>query len=254
MTPRPSIPSNIAHNLRAEVGFGCAVCGNPIVEYHHIIPWEERHHYEADHMVVLCRNHHAELGKQNRKLAYKAKQNPINIRQKRFKGYLVTNKENQNLILGNARFVGVTTAVSYFGIPLFGHSVVGSEIQVNCFIPDDQFFPELEIRRNHVAAMIDGFWDIEFKSNFIKFRKRKGSVFLSLDFRREDVEIRGRFIIDGKNFVFSPNRCDFGGARFENLTLQGNVGQAAIRHGRSDIRLLRENYAMANPVPKFVRV
>jgi hypothetical protein len=246
------VPPDVARILRAEVGFGCAVCGCPILEYHHIIPWAEHNHYEVEHMVALCRNHHQEIGKQNKKVAYAAKKTPFNIRHKRFKGYLVTNKENQAFVLGNTRFVGFSNAVSYFGVPLFGHSVEEGEIRVNCFIPDANFFPEIEVTANNIVAIIDDFWDIEFKSNYIKFRRKKGEVFLSLDFRKDDVEVRGRFELEGREYRFSPKRCDFGGARIENLTLSGHPGQTAIGHGHGDMKLLRPNYAMRTPRPTFI--
>lgn len=54
-------------------------------------------------------------------------------------------------------------------------------------------------------AIIDDFWDIEFKSNYIKFRRKKGEVFLSLDFRKDDVEVRGRFELEGREYRFRPN-------------------------------------------------
>lgn len=204
-------------------------------------------------MVALCRNHHQEIGKQSNKVAYSAKKNPINIRHKRFKGYLVTNKVNQALVLGNTRFVGFSNAVSYFNVPLFGHSIDDGEIRVSCFIPDANFFPEVEVKANNLEAIIDGFWDIEFKSNYIKFRRKKGEVFLSLDFRKDDVEVYGRFEIDEREYRFSPNRCDFGGPRIENLTLSGHQGQTAVGHGSPNMKLLRPNYAMRIPRRIFIR-
>lgn len=243
-------PANVAQHLRAEAGFGCAVCGCPILEYHHIIPWAERKHYEVDHMVALCRNHHQELGKQRKDISYAAKQTPFNIKHKRFKGYLVTNKESQALLLGNLRFVGFTHAVSYFGVPLFGHQIVNSEIRLSCFIPNKDFFPEIEVVGNNLSAMMDDFWDIEFKSNYVKFRRKKGEVSLELDFRGDDLKVKGRFEIEGREYNFSPSRCDFGGPRIEDLTLQGNPGQVAIRHGAEGTRLLRPNYAMRIPRPQ----
>ncbi len=248
-----TIPPQIAQQLRAESGFGCAVCGCPIVEYHHIIPWAERKHYEAEHMVALCRNHHQELGKQRKEVSYAAKRNPINIRHKKLQGYLVTNKENQALRLGNTRFVGFTHAVSYYGIPLFGHRIVNKEIRLNCFIPDEDFFPDIEVSDNNLSAMIGNFWDIEFKSNYVKFRRKKGEVFLELDFRGDDVTVRGRFDIEGREYRFSPNRCDFGGPRIEGITFQGFPGATAIGHGEAGVRLLKPNFAMRAPRKTLVR-
>lgn len=205
-------------------------------------------------MVALCPNHHQEIGKQSKKVAYSVKANPINIRSKRFKGYLVTNKENQAIILGNTRFVGFSTAVSYFGIPLFGHSISDGEIRVNCFVPDQEFFPEVEIINNDVTAIVDGFWDIDFKSNYVRFRRKKRDIFLELDFRKDDVEVRGRFVIQGATFEFSPTKSDFGGPRIENMTLQGFPGGTAISHGRQGERLLRPNFAMRVPRAQMIGV
>lgn len=248
------VPSGVARQLRAEAGFGCAICGNPILEYHHIIPWAERQHYDADHMVALCRNHHQEIGKQAAKVAYAAKANPINIRSKRFKGYLVTNKARQGLVLGNTRFVGFGCAVGFYGIPLFGHSIFDGEIRLNCLIPDVNLFPEVKVSENNIEALTSGFWDIDFKSNYVKFRRKKGEIFLEFDFRKDDVEIRGRFEMLGRKFEFSPTKSDFGGGRIEHLTLEGPPDATAIAHGDAGVRLLLPNYAMAVPKPEFYRV
>jgi hypothetical protein len=239
-------PAHVARQLRQEAGFGCVVCGNPIIEYHHIIEWAEKKHFDPNHMVVLCRNHHFEYGNRRREHAYDAKANPINIRNGRINGYLVTRRENQNLVLGNTRFVGATTAVSYFGIPLFGHRIENSEILLQAFVPDENFWPIVEVQNNEVRAFIDEFWDIEFKPNFVKFRKRKGQNYLSFDFRKDDVEVAGNFLVGGEEFVFSPTRSDFGGPRIENMTLQTPHGGTAIQHGGPK-RLLRPNYAMLHP-------
>jgi len=247
-----TVPAKVAQHLRAEAGFGCAVCGCPILEYHHIVPWAERKHYDVNDMVALCRNHHQELGKQSKKVSYTAKQSPFNIRHKKYKGYLVTNKENQALLLGSTRFVGFTHAVSYYGVPLFGYQVVDGEIRLSCFIPREDFFPEIEVVENNLSAMIDGFWDIEFKSNYVKFRRKKGEVFLTLDFRKDDVEVRGRFEIAGREFIFSPSCCDFGGPRIKNATLHGQPGATAVGYGQNGLRLLRPNYGMRIPRPAFV--
>ncbi len=252
MASRHSLPAEVARVLRAEVGFGCAICGNPIIEYHHIIPWAERNHFEAEHMVAVCRNHHHELGKQKRNVAYTAKQNPINIRYKRFKGYLVTSRDNQGILLGNSKFINVENAITYYEIPLFGHRIIDGEIRLKCFIPDANFFPEVEVHDNKIQAMIDGFWDIEFKQNYIKFRRKKGEVFLSMDFRKDDVEVNGAFLIGGEEYSFSPKHCEFGGQRFEGITIQGNGKGTGIAHGDGRNRLLRPNYAMVDPRPRLV--
>ena len=51
-------PADVKRELRQEVNFGCAICGAPLLEYHHIIPYSEAEHHDPDHMVAVCPNHH----------------------------------------------------------------------------------------------------------------------------------------------------------------------------------------------------
>jgi hypothetical protein len=44
--------------LRKEANFGCAICGEPYLTYHHFDPtWAERHHDEPKGMIALCAKH-----------------------------------------------------------------------------------------------------------------------------------------------------------------------------------------------------
>lgn len=248
------IPRPISRQLRQESGFGCAVCGNPILEYHHIIPWAEKNHFDCEHMVALCPNHHAQLGKQDMKYSYREKSSPFNIRTKKFKGYLVTNKKNQPLLMGNNRIIGFSNSISYFGIPLIGHSVVDEEIRVSCFMPDYRFFPEVEVKDNDLQADISEIWDIEFKQNFVKIRRSKGEVFLSFDFRGDDAVFTGVFQIGNTKFKISESGCDFDRSGVFGATLSGPASGTAITYGDPSIRLQRPNYAMSNPKATYIRV
>jgi len=255
---RPTRPAEVSRKLRTESGFGCAVCGSPILEYHHIITWEEKQHYDDKHMVALCPTHHKEYGKMNKKHAYNAKHNPINIRNKRLGGYLRTNIEHQGLKLGASKFSNCRTALSYFGIPLFGHKIIDNEIQIDCFMPNRDFHPEITIKSNDVTAFINNFWDIEFKENFIKFRKKEGEVFLSMDFRKKDVEINGRFHIGLTEFRFSPKTFKIGNVEAnDGLTIIGggpDLNQTAYAYGGSGRKLVLPKYGLKHPRHTFIDV
>ncbi len=44
--------------LRKQANFGCAICGEPYLTYHHFDPpWAERHHDEPEGMIALCVKH-----------------------------------------------------------------------------------------------------------------------------------------------------------------------------------------------------
>lgn len=52
-------PLEVRKQLRQEVGFGCPICGNPYLEWHHFNPpWNKKHHHNAEGMIALCAEHH----------------------------------------------------------------------------------------------------------------------------------------------------------------------------------------------------
>ena len=82
MSDRSHLPAEIKRQLRQEANFGCVVCGAPIIQYHHIIPYSEREHHDPEHMTVLCPNHHSHAGPDSEALTpdmlYEYKSEPHN--------------------------------------------------------------------------------------------------------------------------------------------------------------------------------
>lgn len=48
------IPAEIRRTVRQEATFGCAACGCPIIEYHHIVPFSEITEHATENIVALC--------------------------------------------------------------------------------------------------------------------------------------------------------------------------------------------------------
>lgn len=67
---RPPTPADVERKLRQEAGFGCARCGHPYIEYHHIIPYAEEPHFRAEDMIALCGNCHSAVSKLGRDRQY----------------------------------------------------------------------------------------------------------------------------------------------------------------------------------------
>ncbi|MDB5524788.1 MAG: motif domain protein [Rhizobium sp.] len=52
-------PVAVRRFLRAEVGFGCPICGSPHLAYHHFDPpWSLEKHHNPEGMIALCARHH----------------------------------------------------------------------------------------------------------------------------------------------------------------------------------------------------
>lgn len=53
-------PATVRKQLRKEVGFGCPVCRNPYLSWHHFDPpWNQFKHHNPDGMIALCSEHHS---------------------------------------------------------------------------------------------------------------------------------------------------------------------------------------------------
>lgn len=91
---RPPTPADVERTLRQEAGFGCAKCGHPYVEFHHIVPYAEEQHFRPEDMVALCGNCHPAVSKQGQDRQYGVKHNPFNPRSGLFRGALEYDKRN----------------------------------------------------------------------------------------------------------------------------------------------------------------
>ena len=75
-----NIPQPIQKQLRREANFGCALCGCPIIEYAHIIPYRNIQAYLPENIVALCPNHYTNFDRGEFSDSYlrDAKNNPHN--------------------------------------------------------------------------------------------------------------------------------------------------------------------------------
>ena len=101
-------PAAVTRQLRQEAGFGCCVCGVPILQYHHIVKWSEDQHFRPEDMMVLCPLHHDQATKgampelEQRRL----KANPHNIQNGFAKGLLAVRQDYCAANFGSVTMVG----------------------------------------------------------------------------------------------------------------------------------------------------
>lgn len=53
------IPEDVKKEVRNKCGFGCVVCGTPIYDYAHIVPYRDIEEHDPSNIILLCRNHHS---------------------------------------------------------------------------------------------------------------------------------------------------------------------------------------------------
>lgn len=239
------IPLPVRRQLRQEAFFGCAECGNPILEYHHIIPWSESKHNDPDHMVALCPLHHTEYGKRRRQDAYEVKANPRNRLLGAVLGELHTNADTSDFLVGSNTFQDTPVIFQFYGQPILGYRVEDGRAEVSAYIPDANGWPDLRIKNNDLMVATTGKWDIEFRTNYLKVQRRERETYFELDLRNEVAEITAVLSLLGQEFRFTPSSTSLDGFSVSNSWMQGCA--VGIAHGDGKTRVHWPTYAMRNP-------
>lgn len=243
------IPERVRRILRQEAYFGCAECGDPILEYHHIIPRNEKKHNEPAHMIALCPTHHRKLGKLDRKRCYDLKAEPHNKAVGKLRGELGTNKKVTSFLVGSNTYEDTPIIFSYFETPIICYKIEDHQALLDIYIPKGDMWPDVQIKRNDMIVNFKDMWDVEFRTNYLKITKKKGEAYLEVDMRKEIALINGVFQINGREFRFSPKATNFGGANVSNCRFFRNRAGISVGDGRH--RLLWPNFAMASPQAVF---
>jgi hypothetical protein len=204
---RPRIPAPVARELRREAGFGCCCCGNPILQYHHIVEWADDHHFRHEDMMVLCPNHHDQATKgampEAEQRALKAR--PWNIHHQMAKGPLAVRQNYCAVDFGAVSWVGEGPCLRIDGEDIFGLTLDDGNLAISLrlFSQDSELL--IEIARNEWIAGDPLPWDIEADWQKLTIRNRARNISLSLNAKAIPLELRAQFWLNGKQIECSPN-------------------------------------------------
>lgn len=245
------IPIPVKRTLRQEACFGCAACGSPILDYHHIIPWSEKEHNEVEHMVALCPTCHRSLGKMSRDKCYSLKKTPYNKVKGLVRGCLGTDAPINRFILGSNTYINTPVIFSYFGRSIISYKIEQNQFLLSMYLPESSFWPSLKIIDNEMVFNRDGMWDFEFRTNYLKMRREDGTFF-EVDIRGEAALLAGSMRVGGELFEFNSKSTNIGGASISGCIFDTCGG--GISYGNQDIKLHWPTYAMHSPAPVYERI
>lgn len=256
---RPSIPSDIKLVVRQEANFGCVVCGCPIIDYHHIVPWHQCKQHEAANLVVLCPTHHRLYGKANTSDVLELKKKPFNKTEHYLSGKFFHTANSKMVRLGPLEIVNPGTILQCFDREIFSFKTDGEELKINAFIPDGNFCPEFEIVENEFSTSLSGMYDISFSGDKLSIRKEKGKNFISLDFTRTVPEITFDLEILGKRFFHTKKKSSIADRIKINpggkIVIKSSSGISnAILLGDQNHKINNTNHALGEPLPYLTRI
>jgi len=202
-------PADIKLHLRREAGFGCCVCGLPIIQYHHIIPWAEEQHFRPEDMMVLCPTHHdqatkgAMLEREQRK--HKAK--PRNILLGYAQGLLKVNQPLSAIRIGSNLLYGEGTLLSVDDEPLLSLFMGDDDnLEISLRLHGEDGTLLVEIDRNEWKTGNALPWDIQADWQKLRIREGARQMALMLDCTSLPFAIAGRLQQRGAVFNMTPTR------------------------------------------------
>ena len=184
--PTRYIPSEQRRALRKEVCFCCPVCGSPLLEYHHIIPWAKIKEHVIENMIALCPGCHslADNATYSKSLLYQLKKAGKNS--PGWKNSIRFYSEKFYLQVGNITFEKPHNILEIDNNPLL--SIEYSEdnnIILNTVFYDSNNQEILSVRDNELSIKAEFFWDIEYNGKYLILRKRLRKIMFEMEIYSE---------------------------------------------------------------------
>ena len=202
---RPAVPADVKRKLRQEAGFGCAKCGHPYIEYHHIIPYAEDQHFRPEDMVALCGNCHPAVSNLGCDRQYEIKSDPHNVRENWLRGALEYDKRDLIFKVGGNLYENTPVILQFFDLPIISCSLDEDQAKVSLNLLDENGKIILAVKENDVIFRVDDLWDFEYAHNLAIARYGPRDIALRMDFRKLEAVIEGKIWLGDKQVRLGPN-------------------------------------------------
>lgn len=244
---RPPIPQPMQRAVRQRCSFGCVICGHPLYEYHHMVPYAEVQKHEEDNLTLLCDSHHREatVGLLASEQVAVANSSPYNVVSGvsapfalNFSGTEFQVEIGSNHLLGgvphpDGGFAFIPISVDDNDILWFRVDENG-RIFFNMKILDECNLPLLVINENVLMYKTDT-WDIVFKGTKLTVRQAARNIFLEIEFCPPNgIRIlRGRLLCNGVEILVRKTHILVvnAGQMFSDCTFKG--GAIGLQLGRN---------------------
>jgi hypothetical protein len=195
-----NIPLPIQKQLRQEANFGCVLCGCPLMEYAHIIPYRNIQAYLPENIIALCPNHYTDFDRGEFSESYlrDAKKNPHNKIQE--KDAFFIDSQDMAVNVGKSKFINTSRilAVNDFDIISINRE------NERYILLDINFFDKL----NNLIAVVyenswraekraSAVWEIGYKPYHLMIRNTPSDLFFEAKIENEELFITANMYYSG---------------------------------------------------------
>jgi hypothetical protein len=218
-------PLPIQKQLRKETNFGCALCGCPILEFAHIIPYGNKvQAYLPENMIALCPNHHTKFNRGELSESYlrDAKKNPHNRIQVKDAFFI----ESQDIAvnLGKSKFINTSRILVVDDFDIISINIESEKY----VLLNINFFDKLNnlvavVAENSWSADKSLVWNIEYKPQDLIIRNALRNISFEVKIENgEEIFLTGGMYFNGYPIRITENEVLLGDKEI-GLELKGSV-------------------------------
>lgn len=218
------IPEPTKREVRQEAGFGCCVCGFPIIDYHHI----ERESQDPEDIMILCPNHHREAteGAMLKKEQIYYKKNPHNIEKGFVDGKLKINQKYPVITMGSNHLIGEGDLIIVDGESLLSIYISEGRLELTMRLYDKDNKLVANIEKNEWVSGNSLPWDLESKNQWMRIRRKLRDIELEIDARKDTIRLRADIWKNGQNIQLTRDLIELNGVAIWNSSVS-NLGFVA---------------------------
>ncbi len=249
--PHRNIPEPIKRVVRQRCGFGCVICGNPIIEYHHMTPWHFVQEHTPENITLLCDSHHREATPTPallpESMVREADANPFNLSEGketsasyslRYGSEVVRFELGSNSVSSDASELA---ALLVLGDRLLWFSRDEGVVQIGLRLFAEDGSLAVAIKRNELTFKADQ-WDVTFEGATLRVWEASRKQVLEVQFEPPQyVRIRrALFRRHGFEVEVTEDEVRINGAIFSrvhvvNCNVGIMLGHDCLRHGAAAI-------------------
>ncbi|WP_375477535.1 HNH endonuclease [uncultured Jatrophihabitans sp.] len=213
---RRAIPEELKRAIRQRCGFGCVICGIPLVHIDHIEDYSVVLTHEESNLTLLCPSHHQEKtnGLLSREAVRAANDDPWNLRTGVTTPYLLHyGEESPTFVISGQEFRAPAGAEYFVPFMIDGAALIlvereAGQALISLRMNDVFDFPQLIIARNEIL-MSAAAYDVQLKGNTLTIREAPGKILVELVFDVSANKVRlerGTFRLNGVQWVIAKDQ------------------------------------------------
>ncbi len=231
-----NVPEEVKRKVRQRCGFGCVICGNPIISYEHFDPpFRDARSHSADGITLLCGSCHQKttMGLINKGTVAKYNADPSGLREDVSFGIDdLVGSVPPIVLMGSNRFRCTGEVIRVADRTVLGFEVeIGARpaVLINMRICDRNGRTMFEIVRNEVSISKAN-WDVVWRGQSLTVRRANYKILLLLKFMMPNaIKISRLDLISSGVRLRVRNNGDVVATFASGMQGQGTEGMQLIR-------------------------